>query len=241
MFSRFLVVALLSSITRVWGVVPPEPTLLSLDDFVPIKETARIDRFPFMSVKPSDDNDRLVVAFAMENPDTNNNGYPDNDPDGPQAIEALKLVGQPGWTVADKNSDMATDDSPNASITHWTRYHARTSILGGPTAKILDRPTAEVQYLINKICTQQINTPASIILFPVAHKVYIQYPQIASGQTAQTFVREEKTLQQLKSALEEIESSSNVAGIAIADINWAHIKNAAALRQPTWPSQSLRS
>ncbi|OAV90154.1 hypothetical protein PTTG_28435 [Puccinia triticina 1-1 BBBD Race 1] len=188
MFSRLLVVALVCSITHVWG----KGGIFPLNDVVPLDETARIDRFPFMIVEPRQADGDLFVHYSRTKPSDDESAMRSRHLDlqaviddlakdrdhGEQAITALQTT----WgslLVVDGTSETSTDQTVRGDSTcrHWTRWN--------PHATITKSETSEIANLINDVCTQHLDIQPSIIILPFNTITHIQYPDHATGAPRQ--------------------------------------------------------
>ncbi|OAV98157.1 hypothetical protein PTTG_25825 [Puccinia triticina 1-1 BBBD Race 1] len=234
MFSRFLVVALLCSITHVWGVGQIVPMNIAR-----IENVDRFDRFPFMALAHHDSEQTVEVCFSMEKPDTNLRDVRikhlslqrvidalRDDPDGGKAIEALPTRST-FMQVVDKTLETGTDQKmQQASIVHWRSHYK-------PLLSMHNIQTSKIANLINRVCTRQLDAP-SIILLPVSDMVFIQYPVITSDPPAESFVRDEITTAQIISALDSLELTDAVQ-TAIDGINSVAAEHLHQSHRSSWP------
>ncbi|OAV97097.1 hypothetical protein PTTG_26143 [Puccinia triticina 1-1 BBBD Race 1] len=214
MFSRFLVVALVCSITQVWG----KGGIFPLNDVVPIDETARVDRFPFMIVNPCHDKGDLFVHYSRTTPSEDHRDMRSRRLDlqaviddlkkdrnhGQQAISALRTT-RGRLLVVDETSETVLCDSNHR---HWWRWN--------PNAEICKSETSKIANLINDVCTQHLDTQPSIIILPLRSVTHIQYPNHATQIVQQT---DRPTIEFLN-AMRDIPSP-----LAIAHFNVATTRN----------------
>ncbi|OAV93793.1 hypothetical protein PTTG_27232 [Puccinia triticina 1-1 BBBD Race 1] len=171
-------------------------SVVPIDCISQIRETDRIDQFPFMVVKPCD-GENLAVYFSRSKPqaDSPDVRYKRLDlgdvkaalmleSGGQQAIKALELS---------PNRELIVDQNLRRD-NHWKNYYKSEDPIGCSQ-------TQKIASLINAVCTHRIlAAQPPIILFPVENKVMIQYPAINSDREAATFTRTEMTFTDVKLA-----------------------------------------
>ncbi|OAV98138.1 hypothetical protein, variant [Puccinia triticina 1-1 BBBD Race 1] len=178
MFFRFSVVALVCSITHVWG----------MNSFVPIKDVGdvgdidRTGRLPFMMISPYDKSD-LDVYYSISRPThlSQNVRHTRLNKDDvlrtledQQEVDAAKILRElpRGWHMV--------VDRDFYSRAHWDHWRRQFVISETVTRKMAD--------LINTLCTRKLDDRPSITIVPFENHVHIQYPVITSDQEIESYI-----------------------------------------------------
>ncbi|OAV93761.1 hypothetical protein PTTG_27216 [Puccinia triticina 1-1 BBBD Race 1] len=210
-----------------------------IDSISRIDKNDQINRFPYMVIGSADDPQYLKVFFSISNP---TKAASRDVRTQLLSLEDVKtaLKGKTGENEAiaelqhlRKYNIKLVVDTKKSDNSHWTAYYTNYMSSDPKTTRI---QTSETAKMINAACTHQLGAQLPIIVFPVNDKVMIQYPEIASDQTAETFVRAETTLAELEAQMLTIESQCST--LAISQIHWAAQHNT-DLRNSRWPDKSL--
>ncbi|OAV88194.1 hypothetical protein PTTG_29121 [Puccinia triticina 1-1 BBBD Race 1] len=204
MFSQFLVIALLYTITYAEGMgnIPP------IKDVAPIEEAAPPDRFPFMLLEPSQDKEDLYIHYSRTQPSKGQTDLMKRRLTLSAVKAALKkkkapteaidvVEGHEGWkVVVDEAPETAYKSAKYDPTSHWKGCKNDD--------KIWMCVNPEIVNLINNVCTEQLDVQPSIILLPFHNIVYIQYPEIGRYRALIRLKKMEQPTPKVSSAIRGI-------------------------------------